>query len=53
MHKIKRVLFLVLLILLTNKTFTQDLQSSIATKAMAIQSKLVEWRRHLHQNPEW
>lgn len=50
MHKIKGVLLLSLL--LGNKTFAQDLSTVIATKAMAIQSRLVEWRRHLHQNPE-
>ena len=30
----------------------QDMSVVIAAKASAIQSKLVEWRRHLHQNPE-
>ena len=30
----------------------QDMSVAIAAKASAIQSKLVEWRRHLHQNPE-
>ncbi len=30
----------------------QDITAVIAAKAMAIQTKLVEWRRHLHQNPE-
>jgi amidohydrolase len=30
----------------------QDIAKTIDTKALAIQSKLVEWRRHLHQNPE-
>jgi amidohydrolase len=32
--------------------FGQELTKMIATKATAIQPKLVEWRRHLHQNPE-
>ncbi|MFN8243392.1 MAG: amidohydrolase [Ferruginibacter sp.] len=30
----------------------QDINAIIATKAAAIQSSLVEWRRHLHQHPE-
>jgi len=30
----------------------QDLTKAVDTKARAIQTKLVEWRRHLHQNPE-
>jgi amidohydrolase len=28
------------------------IQAQIAQRASAIQSKLVEWRRHIHQNPE-
>jgi amidohydrolase len=34
------------------KINAQDITKTIATKATAIQTKLVEWRRHLHQNPE-
>ena len=30
----------------------QDISKIIDAKALAIQSKLVEWRRHIHQNPE-
>src|SRR5689334_24985249 len=30
----------------------QNLSSLIEQRAMAIQSKLVEWRRYLHQHPE-
>lgn len=30
----------------------QDLTSVFDNKAQALQPKLVEWRRHLHQNPE-
>ncbi|MER3498143.1 MAG: amidohydrolase [Chitinophagaceae bacterium] len=30
----------------------QDLSKIIDEKAKAIQTKLVEWRRHIHQNPE-
>ena len=30
----------------------QDLSKLVDTKSQAIQNKLVEWRRYLHQNPE-
>lgn len=30
----------------------QDISKTINAKALAIQPKLTEWRRHLHQNPE-
>ena len=30
----------------------QDISKTIDAKALAIQTKLVEWRRHIHQNPE-
>ncbi len=30
----------------------QDISKIIDTKAQAIQTKLVEWRRHLHEHPE-
>lgn len=30
----------------------QDISKTIETKATAIQAKLVEWRRHLHEHPE-
>ena len=30
----------------------QNISSLIEQKAMAVQSKLVEWRRYLHQHPE-
>lgn len=33
-------------------TFAQDISKAIDSKAAAIQSKLVEWRRHLHEHPE-
>jgi amidohydrolase len=32
--------------------FSQDVSKLIATKSIAIQTKLVEWRRYIHQNPE-
>ena len=30
----------------------QDLSAAIDSKATALQPKLTEWRRHIHQNPE-
>ncbi len=36
----------------TASIFAQDISKTIDTKSLAVQSKLVEWRRHLHQNPE-
>jgi len=30
----------------------QDIYSTIAARSSAIQPKLTEWRRHIHQNPE-
>lgn len=30
----------------------QDISKTIETKALAIQSNLVEWRRHFHEHPE-
>lgn len=49
----KRTLILPLLLVLSH-VHAQDakLQAQIAQRASAIQSKLVEWRRHIHQNPE-
>jgi amidohydrolase len=46
--------FLVFIILVFSffKLNAQDITKTIATKATALQNKLVEWRRHLHQNPE-
>jgi amidohydrolase len=32
--------------------YAQDLLKQIDTKAQAIQTNLVEWRRHIHKNPE-
>ena len=47
-----RNLFLLSTFLISLKTPGQDISSLIAGKALAIQSRLVEWRRHLHQHPE-
>lgn len=47
----KRLLPLVsLLLLFTGTGYSQE--SVIDQKAKAIQAKLVEWRRHIHKNPE-
>jgi amidohydrolase len=51
MSKTKLITALFLL-LLVNATTAQDLTKTIDAKAIAIQAKVVEWRRHIHQNPE-
>ena len=51
MTRTKRLLLLSLLFFL-QKSYGQDMSAAVATKAGAIQSKLVEWRRHLHEHPE-
>lgn len=38
--------------MLFNTIEAQDISKTIETKALAIQTKLTEWRRHLHQHPE-
>ncbi|HMC99846.1 MAG TPA: M20/M25/M40 family metallo-hydrolase, partial [Ferruginibacter sp.] len=40
------------LLLITNCFFTSTFSQDINAKATALQSQLVEWRRHFHQNPE-
>ena len=48
-----RRLFLFVLILCSVATQAQSpMQAVIDTKAKAIAPKLIEWRRHIHQNPE-
>jgi amidohydrolase len=47
----KQLLFFIFT-LISIVTFSQDISKTISDKATAIQTKLVEWRRHLHQNPE-
>lgn len=51
MSKINWVSLITTLFCFQNTT-AQDLTSLIATRSAAIETKLVEWRRHLHQNPE-
>ena len=45
-------LLLAIVAMITQQTFAQDISKTIDTKALAIQSKLVEWRRHIHEHPE-
>ena len=48
----KKIFFLILA-LISIQTFAQNpWQSVIDTKSKAISPKLIEWRRHIHQNPE-
>ncbi len=39
-------------LLINQNAEAQDLHITIAATSAALQPKLVEWRRHLHQNPE-
>lgn len=48
---IKRIALLTL-ILCPRQSHAQDMTAVIDSKATALQPKLMEWRRHLHQNPE-
>lgn len=40
------------LIILTNNARSQDIYATITRQSEALQPKLLEWRRHIHQNPE-
>ena len=51
MYKLRTVLLPVLL-LFTLPALAQDISATIEAKAVAIQNRLVEWRRHLHEHPE-
>ena len=51
MYKLRNVL-LPGLLLFTLPALAQDISAIIEAKAVAIQNKLVEWRRHLHEHPE-
>ncbi len=49
----KLILILIAAFFITgNEAFAQGLVKTIEAKANAIQPRLVEWRRHIHQNPE-
>jgi amidohydrolase len=47
-----KIFFVSAFLLIGSFVNAQDIQAVIAAKSNAIQIKLVEWRRHLHQNPE-
>ena len=49
---IKTTTALLFFILCSCTIAAQDISKTIDAKALAIQTKLVEWRRHIHQNPE-
>lgn len=48
----RKIIFPVALLLFGAATSAQNHTPIIATKAQAVQPRLVEWRRHIHQNPE-
>ena len=52
MKKITLLLSAFNLLLCFNSLQAQDISKTIDVKAQAIQPRLMEWRRHLHQNPE-
>ncbi len=45
-------LLLGVMLLAAQQTIAQDISKTIDAKALAIQAKLVEWRRHIHEHPE-
>ncbi|MEI9959460.1 MAG: amidohydrolase [Ferruginibacter sp.] len=51
MLKPKLTTALLFIFFVTSAT-AQDISKAINTQALAIQSKLVEWRRHFHEHPE-
>ncbi|MCH5598473.1 amidohydrolase [Niabella ginsengisoli] len=48
----KPIVFVALFLFTYSVVIAQQSTQTINSKAAAIQSKLVEWRRHIHQNPE-
>lgn len=52
MKILRHLLSLVSIVLLLSSSYAQSVSNSIAQRSEAIQPKLVEWRRHLHQHPE-
>lgn len=48
----RKTIFFVALFFLSIVATGQNHTQTIATKAQAVQPRLVEWRRHIHQNPE-
>lgn len=47
-----RSVFILISILITQHIAAQSYNSRIATEADKLESKCIEWRRHIHQNPE-
>ena len=45
-------MFVVLSFIFTQTSLAQDLSSQINNKAAALEIKLTQWRRHLHEHPE-
>jgi amidohydrolase len=51
--RLKMILSLLSMALINLTSFAQSpMQSQIDAKSKAISAKLIEWRRHIHQNPE-
>ena len=48
----RKLIPILLLLLAGNRISAQNIQQQIDQKAKAILPKLIEWRRHIHQNPE-
>ncbi len=48
----RKLIPILLLLLAGNRISAQNIQQLIDQKAKAILPKLIEWRRHIHQNPE-
>ena len=48
----RKLIPILLLLLAGNPISAQNIQQQIDQKAKAILPKLIEWRRHIHQNPE-
>jgi amidohydrolase len=52
MIKLTTTLLLLFFVTTIAAQSAQDLSKTIDAKSLSIQPKVVEWRRHLHQNPE-
>ena len=48
----KKNLLCFFLLFLGKTIIAQDVNKTIDAKALSIQTKLTEWRRHLHEHPE-
>ncbi|ULT38301.1 amidohydrolase [Niabella defluvii] len=48
----RKIIFSVALLFFVTAAIAQHHTQIIAGKAQAVQPRLVEWRRHIHQNPE-